>query len=479
MVRSRKKKDKWSDLLKETEEKYRTTLHEFQSLMQEQVDLRTRDTVLEQIVDAMSVMCGSVMQDSSVSHNGGSQSSSYQQESDVTAATPASQLHASMHDTPAGTTCTQARLMSFSPTSSNPPSNNERLPAATEEVVQELEARIQQQLSLANASSSGGANFPATQMLQVMCESLPVFQAKAKADVVLARLEHLAGRCALLLLHEPDDSAVWELQRALSDLRARGPAGGRDSCRPSTSDSHHAAAPCDSDAGSIHITDSADCASKVSDSAVPATSSELSLFDSSAHPAVEFMLLVLSALVLDDSSLFKALSCTNIESKRCPYSAPPEHWVRAAQKLQLSSDQVAVLTCMRQVISSSMNPLLNTFRQVARQQEAQADEQWDTLLHLYQFPEHHGPSVQGSLRQGQAAQEDSLGHQEQLLQQWKLLGLQQGIITMNCLSLKQMTTLITASQHQAAVSGSRCAVIPSPSGPQCAGGPQIDACHGL
>lgn len=146
------------------------------------MDLRTRDAVLEQIIDAMSVMCGSVRQDSSVSHSGASQNSSDQQDSAVTAGTPASQLHASMHDTPAGTTCThQTRLMSFSPTSSDHPNNNERLPAATEEVVQELEARIQQQLSLANASSSRGVTFPATRMLQVMCESLPVFQVRRTA----------------------------------------------------------------------------------------------------------------------------------------------------------------------------------------------------------------------------------------------------------------------------------------------------------
>jgi hypothetical protein len=100
---------------------------------------------------------------------------------------------------------------------------------------------------------------------------------------------------------------------------------------------------------------------------------------------------------------------------------------------------------MRQVISSSLDPLFSSLRQVAEQQGAQVQQQWGQLQHLYHFPEHHGPAVQVALKQGQAAHEDSLGQQEQLLQQWKLLGLQQGLVTVNCLSLKQMTTLIAVS----------------------------------
>jgi hypothetical protein len=50
------------------------------------------------------------------------------------------------------------------------------------------------------------------------------------------------------------------------------------------------------------VTDSADCASKVSDHAAPATSSEMALSDSASkcqHPAVEFMLLVRGRFALE------------------------------------------------------------------------------------------------------------------------------------------------------------------------------------
>jgi hypothetical protein len=144
-----------------------------------QVELRTRDTVLEQIVDGMSVLCGSSTDDDTASHSADSGCSGLHMQDTAVSPGAAGQPQSSMCNS------SLARNMNskLGPASSNPGSSRERLPAVTESVVQDLEARIQQQLALANAASSRGAKFPATQLMRVLVESLPAYQVRGRTAV--------------------------------------------------------------------------------------------------------------------------------------------------------------------------------------------------------------------------------------------------------------------------------------------------------
>lgn len=110
------------------------------------------------------------------------------------------------------------------------------------------------------------------------------------------------------------------------------------------------------------------------------------------------------------------------------------------------SAQIAVLTCMRKVISSAMTPLFSNLTLVAQQQGAGVHKHSSQLSSL-QAPQHPHPSAHVALKQAQAEHQVTVEQQEQLLQHWKVLGLQQGIITINCLTLKQITAFIAVGLH--------------------------------
>eukprot|EP00775_Hariotina_reticulata_P002036 gene2036-2358_t len=155
---------------------------------------------------------------------------------------------------------------------------------------------------------------------------------------VVERLRHLAGKCAMLLLHGGNDPNLWSIDLVLDQV-------------------------CSSDG-----------------SALPQQS-------------------VVMTLLVWDHNRFAEILCLNLDTMETPCVMPTSHWRGVGQKLELSTQQVRTFAAMKAILARHY---LSTHSQLKQTTDQQRDE-------------------------------------ETLLKHLRLLGLQQGIHTINCLSLRQLT----------------------------------------
>eukprot|EP00775_Hariotina_reticulata_P002037 gene2037-2359_t len=355
-------------------------------------------------------------------------------------------------------------------------------PSSSAITVQALEQSIQQHLTLIKDTGSSASDvFPATKVLLKLFTPDQVSKAMSMTLVeVVERLRHLAGKCAMLLLHGGDELALWSkdlvLEQACSSVSQE------STQRPQASWQEQESF------GSFQDDLAADLALSPLLALTP-PEGDLLVYDdlvgsgaaaqglgptalgsgalpemySGSHPALEYTVLVLILMLWDHHSFAQILSM-NLETMEVACEMPPSHWQSVARKVELSAQQVQSFDAMNSIVLKVRASLHNQFKQTANQQRDEVQSQHSSLhrlLHLLDG-KHSSKAVSSvwevrqahvaaatddddelavveGMKQQKAVQQQCVTKQETLLRQLRLLGLQQGIHAINCLSLRQLT----------------------------------------